>query len=65
MFRKSAARQRKMPPARVISDLIVKALRAKRTHDHYSAGMMAGLMLFLRRHLPIACSIGRSMLAAR
>lgn len=50
-FRRSTVRQRKMPPPRVISDLIVKALRAKRPRTRYHAGMMAGPMLFLRRHL--------------
>lgn len=50
-FRKAQARQRKMPPPRVISDLIAKALKAKRPKTRYHAGMLAGPMLFLRRHL--------------
>jgi hypothetical protein len=44
-------RQRKMPPPRVISDLIVKALKAKRPKTRYHGGMLAGPMLFLRQHL--------------
>lgn len=50
-FRKAQARQRKMPPPRVISDLIVKALKVKRPRTRYHGGMLAGPMLFLRRHL--------------
>lgn len=41
----------KLPPARVISDLVVKALRAKRPKPRYSGGHLAAPLLFLRRHL--------------
>jgi hypothetical protein len=50
-FRKAQARQRKMPPPQVISDLIVKALRTKRPRARHHGGMLAGPMLFLRRYL--------------
>ncbi len=39
------------PPPRVITDLIVKALKARRPRTRYHGGMLAGPMLFLRRHL--------------
>lgn len=50
--RKSQSRLGKNPPPRVISDLIVKALRAKRPAARYHGGKLAGPLLFLRRHLP-------------
>ena len=50
-FRKFEARSRKSPPPRVISDLIVKALRAKRPATRYHGGGLSGTLLFLRRWL--------------
>lgn len=47
-FRKLQAQQRKLPPPSVISDLIVKALKARRPRTRYHAGLLAGPMLFLR-----------------
>lgn len=51
-FRKLQSGDRKSPPARLISDLIVKALRAKHPKPRYHGGMLAGPLLFLRRWLP-------------
>jgi NAD(P)-dependent dehydrogenase (short-subunit alcohol dehydrogenase family) len=51
-IRKMQANLRSLPPPRVISDLIVKALRARRPRTRYHGGMLAGPMLFLRRWLP-------------
>jgi NAD(P)-dependent dehydrogenase (short-subunit alcohol dehydrogenase family) len=42
---------RKAPPPSLVSDLIVKALRAKRPSTRYHGGLMAGPLLFLRRWL--------------
>lgn len=42
---------RKAPPPSVVSDLVVKALRAKRPAIRYHGGLMAGPLLFLRRWL--------------
>ena len=42
---------RKLPGPRVISDLVVKALRSRRPRARYHGGFLAGPMLFLRRHL--------------
>ncbi|MFT4255869.1 MAG: oxidoreductase [Pseudoxanthomonas sp.] len=50
-FRKLQAGLHRLPPPSVISNLIVKALKAKRPKTRYHAGLMAGSMLFLRRHL--------------
>lgn len=50
-FRGAQARMGRMPPPRVISDLIVKALRARRPRIRYSGGMMARPILFLRHIL--------------
>lgn len=50
-LRRAEARTRKMPPPRIISDLIVKALNVRRPKTRYHAGLFAGPMLFLRRHL--------------
>lgn len=50
-FRALLSGQRKAPPPGVISDLIVKALKARRPRTRYHGGMLAGPMLFLRRHL--------------
>jgi NAD(P)-dependent dehydrogenase (short-subunit alcohol dehydrogenase family) len=49
---KSLSWQRKMPPARVITDLVVRALRAKRPRARYRGGTGAGPILFLRWLLP-------------
>ena len=43
---------RDMPPPSVITDLIVKALRAKKPRTRYHAGGMAGVSLFLKYVLP-------------
>jgi NAD(P)-dependent dehydrogenase (short-subunit alcohol dehydrogenase family) len=40
-----------LPPPRVISDLVVKALRAKRPKARYHGGHLAAPILFLRRYL--------------
>ncbi|WP_158821181.1 oxidoreductase [Granulicella sp. S156] len=50
--RKSLVGQRKMTPPRVISDLIVKALRATRPRTRYHGAMGASPILFLRWLLP-------------
>jgi hypothetical protein len=39
-------------PPDVISELILKALGARRPKTRYHAGKMAGLVLSMRRHLP-------------
>jgi short-subunit dehydrogenase len=49
---KSSTWQRKMPPPRIITDLLVKALRAKRPRTRYHGGATAGITLFLKRFLP-------------
>jgi NAD(P)-dependent dehydrogenase (short-subunit alcohol dehydrogenase family) len=41
----------KMPPPRVISDLIVQALEARRPRTRYHGGRLAGPILFMRRWL--------------
>lgn len=48
----SALRQRKMPPPREITDLVMKALRARQPRTRYHGGLGAGPVLFLRRMLP-------------
>jgi NAD(P)-dependent dehydrogenase (short-subunit alcohol dehydrogenase family) len=50
-FRKLQSGQRRLPPPRVISDLVVSALKAKRPRTRYHAGLLAGPMLFLRHHV--------------
>ncbi len=50
-LRTSSAWQRKMPPPNVITNLIVKALKARRPRTRYHGGTGAGPILFLRRHL--------------
>jgi NAD(P)-dependent dehydrogenase (short-subunit alcohol dehydrogenase family) len=50
-MRNSSVWQRKMPLPRVISDLIVKALKATQPRTRYHGGMMAGPILLLRRYL--------------
>ena len=47
-FRKGQARLGKNPPPRVISDLIVRALKAKRPAARYHRGRLAGPLLFIR-----------------
>jgi NAD(P)-dependent dehydrogenase (short-subunit alcohol dehydrogenase family) len=49
--RKAMTGQGKSPPPRVISDLLVKALEAKRPQTRYHGGKLAGPLLFLRRWL--------------
>jgi NAD(P)-dependent dehydrogenase (short-subunit alcohol dehydrogenase family) len=41
----------KAPGPEVVSDLVVKALRAQRPRTRYHGGLMARPLLFLRRHL--------------
>jgi short-subunit dehydrogenase len=48
---KLQASQRKEPPPSVITDLIVKAVRASTPKTRYHGGMLAGPMLFMRRYL--------------
>ena len=49
--RSSAVANRRAPPPRVISDLIVRALQADRPATRYHGGGLAGPLLFLRRCL--------------
>lgn len=42
---------RKAPPPSLVSDLVVRALKARRPAVRYSGGLMARPLLFLRRHL--------------
>jgi NAD(P)-dependent dehydrogenase (short-subunit alcohol dehydrogenase family) len=50
-MRNSSVWRQKMPPPRIISNLIVQALKARRPRTRYHGGLMAGPMLFFRRHL--------------
>ena len=50
-FSEMQAQQRKLPGPRVISDLLVKALKSRRPRARYHGGFLAGPLLFLRRHL--------------
>jgi NAD(P)-dependent dehydrogenase (short-subunit alcohol dehydrogenase family) len=50
-FRKSQSGNLKGPPPRVISDLIIKALKAKTPATRYHGGGLAGPLLFMRRWL--------------
>jgi NAD(P)-dependent dehydrogenase (short-subunit alcohol dehydrogenase family) len=50
-FRKVQTRLAKSPPPKVISDLIVKGLRARRPATRYHGGKLARPLLFLRRVL--------------
>ncbi|MGP8432420.1 oxidoreductase [Paraburkholderia fungorum] len=43
--------QGKLPPPKVISDLVLKALRARHPKPRYHGGHLAAPLLFLRRHL--------------
>jgi NAD(P)-dependent dehydrogenase (short-subunit alcohol dehydrogenase family) len=49
-LKKLQAGQHKEPPPAVITDLIVKALRARTPKTRYHGGMLAGQMLFMRRY---------------
>jgi len=49
-FRKLQSGQKGAPPS-VVSDLIVRALKARDPAPRYSGGLMARPLLFLRRHL--------------
>ncbi|WP_343287582.1 MULTISPECIES: hypothetical protein [Bradyrhizobium] len=42
----------KIPSPRVVSDLILRAIEAKRPRTRYHAGRLAGPILFMRRWLP-------------
>jgi NAD(P)-dependent dehydrogenase (short-subunit alcohol dehydrogenase family) len=50
-FRQRQAQLGKNPPPRIISDLIVKALKATRPATRYHGGRLAAPLLFLRRVL--------------
>lgn len=50
-FRQRQAQLGKNPPPSIITNLIVKALKAKRPATRYHAGKLAGPLLFLRRIL--------------
>jgi NAD(P)-dependent dehydrogenase (short-subunit alcohol dehydrogenase family) len=49
---KSPALQRKMPPPKIITDLLLQALKSKRPRTRYHGGEMASLILLLKRFLP-------------
>lgn len=51
-FRKSQNGNRKGSPPRVISDLIVKSLKARHPSARLHGGGRAGLLLLMRRYLP-------------
>jgi NAD(P)-dependent dehydrogenase (short-subunit alcohol dehydrogenase family) len=51
-IRTSSAWRRKLPPPGAITDLIVKALKAKRPRARYHSGASGGLILFLKHVLP-------------
>jgi NAD(P)-dependent dehydrogenase (short-subunit alcohol dehydrogenase family) len=44
--------KRKMPPPKIITDLLLKALKSKRPRARYHGGFMAGPILFLKWLLP-------------
>ncbi|WP_088360726.1 oxidoreductase [Rhodomicrobium vannielii] len=48
---RAPAWKRKMPPARAITDLVIKALKARRPRTRYHGGSGAGMILFLRHLL--------------
>lgn len=50
-WRKAIVRMQHASPPTVITDLVVRALRARQPKTRYAAGMMARPMLFLRRWL--------------
>lgn len=64
-FRALQSRLGESPPPRVISDLIVKALRSRRPATRYHAGRLAGPLLFLRKILPDRMFDRLTMLAFR
>jgi hypothetical protein len=47
-FRKLQSQLGANPPPSIISDLVVKALKAKQPATRYHAGRLAGPLLFLR-----------------
>jgi short-subunit dehydrogenase len=47
----SSTWKKKMPPAQVITDLLIKSLGAKKPQTRYHGGATAGITLFLRRLL--------------
>jgi NAD(P)-dependent dehydrogenase (short-subunit alcohol dehydrogenase family) len=51
-FRRLQSQLGESPPPRIITDLIIKALRAKRPATRYHGGRLAAPLLFLRRVLP-------------
>jgi NAD(P)-dependent dehydrogenase (short-subunit alcohol dehydrogenase family) len=50
-FHNSKALERKMPPPSVITDLIIRALRARKPKTRYHGGNGSGIILFLRHAL--------------
>jgi NAD(P)-dependent dehydrogenase (short-subunit alcohol dehydrogenase family) len=44
--------KRKMPPPKIITNLLLKALSSRRPRARYHGGYMAGPILFLKRFLP-------------
>ena len=44
--------KRRMPPPKIITDLLLKALKSKRPRAWYHGGYMAGPILFLKWILP-------------
>ena len=44
--------KRKMPPPKVITDLLLKALKSDRPRARYHGGFMAGPILFMKWLLP-------------
>jgi NAD(P)-dependent dehydrogenase (short-subunit alcohol dehydrogenase family) len=64
-FRKLQSQLGASPPPSIISDLIVKALRAKRPATRYHAGRLAGPLLFLRGILSDRMFDSLSMAALR
>ena len=56
---------RKAPPPSVVSDMVIKALGARRPAIRYSGGLAARPLLFLRRHLSDRMFDRLTMLAFR
>lgn len=59
-FGKLQGRQRRLPEPRVISDLIVKALKSKQPKTRYHGGLLAAPCCFCAVGCQTACSIGLS-----